>query len=106
MPSPNPAPVAGGDAPERAIAARTRDDTFPSGTLVHGGPDEGALAIQEPLQRADLGRGGNARGAAQDVFGPAAPLVSTAAPPATADGDYFSQGAFEFVQTLSGRGSQ
>jgi hypothetical protein len=105
---PNPLPaVAGGDVPDRAVATPTRDDAVRRDTFVRGSND-GAPAIQEPLGGADLGRSGGARGAAQDVFGAAAPLVPTdaAAAPASADGEYFSQGAFEFVQTLSRRGSQ
>ena len=54
-------------------------------------------------QEANIARGTAVRGAAPDVFEYRAPLVSGAASTPAADADYFSQGAFEFAQTLSER---
>jgi filamentous hemagglutinin family protein len=99
-------PALAGERPEVAVGPASQVQAAASRAGEAGGRQSAAsgVALREPTRAADLGRGSANGGAAQDVFEGGAPLVPhEQRTSGAADGEYFSQGAFEFAQTLSER---
>ena len=93
-----------GDTSEARRAAQGIDQQSRGATGAAEPAEANHLPTDDAARTADVGRGRATMGAARDVFGGGSPLVPfTGGIAAHADGEYFSQGAFEFVETASRR---
>jgi hypothetical protein len=108
----NPPPAQSAPAPQSAGAAPETGRFSVEQVRAAAGLTERAASEAGPqraestdaTRAADLGRRNGTPGLARDVFAGDGPLVPMEGPPtAHADAEYFSQGAFEFAETLSRR---